>query len=248
MPTLVNCPACERKLRVPDNLLGKKVKCPGCLKPFTAGEAPADELPAEEPPAEEGPGGGGSPWSGLDKVSERPSRAGRRAAPQEEEAPPEEEERPSRRRRDEEDEGQEEERPSRRRRDEEDEGDEEDRPRRRRRLRGGLQPHRGGLILALGIVSITCGVLALTSVCCSLALVFPLAGLPTGTIAWILGHKDLALIRAREMDPTGEGTTKGGWICGLIGTIVNALALIGCGALVILVLVFNITAGPQRKF
>ena len=30
MPTVVNCPACERKLKVPETLLGKKVKCPMC--------------------------------------------------------------------------------------------------------------------------------------------------------------------------------------------------------------------------
>ena len=36
MPTLVNCPSCERKLRVPDELLGQKVKCPSCATTFDA--------------------------------------------------------------------------------------------------------------------------------------------------------------------------------------------------------------------
>jgi hypothetical protein len=36
MPEIVTCPDCQRTLRVPDNLLGKKVKCPGCQGMFTA--------------------------------------------------------------------------------------------------------------------------------------------------------------------------------------------------------------------
>jgi hypothetical protein len=36
MPEIITCPDCDRKLRVPDNLLGKKVKCPGCGVMFTA--------------------------------------------------------------------------------------------------------------------------------------------------------------------------------------------------------------------
>ncbi|MGT5522908.1 zinc finger domain-containing protein, partial [Escherichia coli] len=34
MAILVNCPSCRRKLRVPDALLGKKVKCPTCQTLF----------------------------------------------------------------------------------------------------------------------------------------------------------------------------------------------------------------------
>jgi predicted Zn finger-like uncharacterized protein len=44
MPEIVSCPDCDRKLRVPDNLLGKKVKCPQCGTMFTAdanGAAPS---------------------------------------------------------------------------------------------------------------------------------------------------------------------------------------------------------------
>jgi hypothetical protein len=36
MPQIVSCPDCGRKLRVPDNLLGKNVKCPGCSRKFLA--------------------------------------------------------------------------------------------------------------------------------------------------------------------------------------------------------------------
>jgi predicted Zn finger-like uncharacterized protein len=53
MSEVVNCPKCERKLRVPEELLGKKVKCPTCSETFTAaaaaggGEAPL--APVDEP-------------------------------------------------------------------------------------------------------------------------------------------------------------------------------------------------------
>lgn len=29
MPTIIDCP-CGKKLKIPDHLAGKKVKCPGC--------------------------------------------------------------------------------------------------------------------------------------------------------------------------------------------------------------------------
>ena len=45
MPQIVTCPDCGRKLKVPDDLLGKKVKCPGCGQKFV-GEAEDDEAPA----------------------------------------------------------------------------------------------------------------------------------------------------------------------------------------------------------
>jgi len=46
MPELTRCPECGKKLKVPDNLIGKQVKCPGCGKPFVA-----SVLSAEPPPA-----------------------------------------------------------------------------------------------------------------------------------------------------------------------------------------------------
>ncbi|MFL5338965.1 MAG: hypothetical protein ACJ8F7_02265 [Gemmataceae bacterium] len=49
MPIQVNCPACARPLRVPDNLIGQRVKCPGCLDQFIA----APSLPAAAAPTEE---------------------------------------------------------------------------------------------------------------------------------------------------------------------------------------------------
>ncbi len=109
MPILIQCPSCERRLRVPDNLLGKQVKCPSCQTTFTAAEdgeseetlrSPAEERPAvtprrrpAAPPPEEDEG----------YEEERPSRASRRRPPDEEdeeqEEDYEEEDRPRRRRR-----------------------------------------------------------------------------------------------------------------------------------------------------
>lgn len=45
MPELVRCPACSKKLRVPDRLVGRNVKCPSCGTTFTANA----EMPVESP-------------------------------------------------------------------------------------------------------------------------------------------------------------------------------------------------------
>src|SRR5260370_23380780 len=47
MPTIIDCPACARKLRIPDELLGQKVKCPTCTETFNAAGAPAMNGSAE---------------------------------------------------------------------------------------------------------------------------------------------------------------------------------------------------------
>jgi predicted Zn finger-like uncharacterized protein len=55
MPEQVQCPSCQQKLRVPDTLLGKKVKCPKCATVFEAKIKPAAEAAA--PKADEDEGG-----------------------------------------------------------------------------------------------------------------------------------------------------------------------------------------------
>ncbi len=71
MPTLIACPRCQRKLRVPDDLLGKSVKCPGCAEPFMADVGTGETLAlAPTQPGEQG-------------VAERPL-----ARAEEEEGPP----------------------------------------------------------------------------------------------------------------------------------------------------------------
>lgn len=71
-----------------------------------------------------------------------------------------------------------------------------------------MKPHRGTLILVLGILSL---------VCC---------GFITGIAAWIMGNADLKAMEAGQMDPAGAGTTKAGKICGIIGTILSAVGLV----------------------
>jgi predicted Zn finger-like uncharacterized protein len=61
MATTIHCPQCSRELRVPDELIGKKVKCPACATTFMASVAGAEATPPsspagyEEAPAREPP-------------------------------------------------------------------------------------------------------------------------------------------------------------------------------------------------
>jgi hypothetical protein len=63
-----------------------------------------------------------------------------------------------------------------------------------------MQPHRGGLILALGILGF---------ILCQLL----------GPVAWILGKQDLQAMDAGQMDPEGRGLTQAGYILGIIATV-----------------------------
>lgn len=47
MSTLITCPSCDRKLRVPEELHGQDVKCPSCGNTFVA---PGDEDGTAAPP------------------------------------------------------------------------------------------------------------------------------------------------------------------------------------------------------
>jgi predicted Zn finger-like uncharacterized protein len=50
MVSIINCPSCARQLRVPEELIGRQVKCPSCLSTFTATAAePAAVPPPPEP-------------------------------------------------------------------------------------------------------------------------------------------------------------------------------------------------------
>ena len=62
-------------------------------------------------------------------------------------------------------------------------------------------PHRGGLILTLGILGLVCNLMCIP-----------------GIMAWVMGRSDLAKIRAGMMDRDGEGLTQAGMIMGIIGT------------------------------
>jgi predicted Zn finger-like uncharacterized protein len=128
MPIVIQCPSCERRLRVPDHLLGKSVRCPTCQTTFQAAEAdgPAQEESAAEETAPERPTRRRPAPPPEDGVEERPSRSRRRPAPA-----------------DEEDEDRDE------RQDEDADEEEEDRPRRRRR--GGRGRRRGSADAAAAV-------------------------------------------------------------------------------------------------
>jgi hypothetical protein len=78
-----------------------------------------------------------------------------------------------------------------------DDDDDDDYDYGRRRWR---EPHRGALILILGI----CGLMV--CILCAPA-------------AWIMGSQDLAKISAGTMDPEGYGSTQAGYVLGIIGTV-----------------------------
>jgi hypothetical protein len=70
-----------------------------------------------------------------------------------------------------------------------------------------MKPHRGTLILVLGILGlVVCG--------------------PLGIVAWVMGSGDLKEMDAGTMDPAGRGTTQAGKICGIIATILMILGVI----------------------
>lgn len=70
-----------------------------------------------------------------------------------------------------------------------------------------MTPHRGVLILVLGILSLVgCGFF-------------------TGIPAWIMGKGDLGRIDAGQVDPSGRSLTQVGMILGIIGTV---FGLLGC--------------------
>ena len=70
-----------------------------------------------------------------------------------------------------------------------------------------VQPHRGVLILVLGILGLTVCVIC-------------------GIVAWVMGNTDLREMRAGRMDRAGEGLTKAGKICGIISVIVWIVMII----------------------
>ena len=70
-----------------------------------------------------------------------------------------------------------------------------------------LRPHRGVLILVLGILGI---------VCCFIC----------GIIAWVMGSNDLKEMSAGRMDASGQGLTQAGKICGIVSVVLVILQFI----------------------
>jgi len=70
-----------------------------------------------------------------------------------------------------------------------------------------VRPHRGTLILVLGILGL---------VICQ----------PLGIAAWIMSAGDLREMRSGRMDPTGESLTQAGRICGIIASVLFVLEIV----------------------
>ncbi len=102
-----------------------------------------------------------------------------------------------------------------------------------RQPRHGSMPHRASAVLTLGVLS-------LVAVPFSLGLIAVILG----PIAWVMGNTDLEEIRRGRMDPTGEGGTNAGRICGMIGTLVGAAILVGFCLLIFL----GAMVGNSRRF
>ncbi len=84
MQNTIPCPSCQRELRVPEQLIGKLVKCPACATTFTASlsepsppvEAETEQetyRPGREPPLEDVPED-----PGEEDYEPRPTRSRRR--------------------------------------------------------------------------------------------------------------------------------------------------------------------------
>jgi predicted Zn finger-like uncharacterized protein len=248
MPILVTCPACSQQLRVTDALVGKKVRCSACKEIFEAIASPDSALPpdsASNLPLEQSQPTGPSDAPGpsiklsLDDdetpaSSAPPPKPPLRSVPRElpgsldaDDRDPRDYDRRERRRND----SDEEDRERRRRRYHDDDFDV-----RRRPFHG--EPHRGGTVLALGITS-----LVLTVVCGCLGCV----GVVPGAIAWAMGNTDLRKIKQGLMDPEGEGTTRAGFICGIVGTCLSIFwLLIGLAYFAIIAVAISADAAHHR--
>jgi len=83
-----------------------------------------------------------------------------------------------------------------------------------------LTPHKGQLVLILGIIST---VLSVIGVCCC---PFGLGALGCGIPAIILGSTDMKGMSQGIIDPSGKGQSQTGMILGIVGVAISALRLV----------------------
>jgi predicted Zn finger-like uncharacterized protein len=84
-----------------------------------------------------------------------------------------------------------------------------------------VEPHRGGLVLTLGILGL---------VLCPFL----------GPFAWYMGAEDLDKMRRGVMDKSGYGATQAGYILGIIATV---FTVIGCLFGILWAILFGVAAG-----
>jgi predicted RNA-binding Zn-ribbon protein involved in translation (DUF1610 family) len=211
MSDVIECPGCSAKLRVPEELRGKKFRCPTCGDIFVPSDTPppaterslaAPRQPASSSRREPEVDADLAPCPSCGKNIPRTSdlclycKADLSGS-------------------------------------EDDEDDEyDDRPWERRRtgprVRRDCEPHRGALVMVLGILSTVFATMGP----CLYGIPALLIGLPLGIISWVLGARDIAKMKAGTMDPDGRGQTQAGMICGIIGTILSVLVVLGILAVI----------------
>ena len=111
--------------------------------------------------------------------------------------------------------------PRRRRSRDDDDDDDFDEFHRPRHLRNRFMPHRGGMIMAMGLVALVGG----------LSFCLPAV---VGPVAWALGTWDLREIREGRKDPEGESMTRAGQVCGIVASVLMIL-----GALVFALMILS---------
>jgi hypothetical protein len=221
----IACPACKRVLNLPVDALNRIVQCPACKQSFH---------PAEADPA--------SIRSSLPKPSPQPQPAAadsKRDAPLPRSRPAshsswESSSRTSRRRK----------------RDTEDlcpkcsafvplganqcpeckaefDPEEEFKPWEEAGLeRRDSEPHRGTLLLFLGIGSIVAPMLFCIPI---LGLITNLLGLGLGISTWVLSNRDIRKMDNHEMDRGGRGITQGSQVCAIIGLLLSIIGTLVAG-------------------
>lgn len=212
MPIIVVCPSCGGKLRVADALVGQRVRCPACNQTF---DSAAESAPL--PPTPSAPQDLPLQLSLDEPTSPPPPTPSRKAGglfgAVEIKRPGEIEPLASRPAETE---------PGERPRRAERERDWDVPDIRRRRPRRDAEPDRGAVVLALGIIS-----LAGTVIYCAAPLWIIL-----GLVAWIMGQTDLRKMTSGLMDDNGRSITQAGRICGILGVVLNGLWILGCGTMI----------------
>jgi hypothetical protein len=224
MAIIIDCPSCRRKLRVPEEYLDTAVRCPNCATTFDAPKPDAQPAPVSASPMLNVP---------LQlEIDEKPPGSG------------DKQDEPRR------------DRIRRRRRDFEpcprcgddirrgavacpycgyDLEEQADGYTRLEPVRRDAEPHRGRAIQALGIGSLVCAAFYF----------FPI-GLPLGIAAWVMGRRDLKKMDAGVMEPNGRRKTRDGWLCGVIGTILNGLWALSCGGFVGMIILVEEESAANR--
>lgn len=76
-----------------------------------------------------------------------------------------------------------------------------------------VRPHRGGTVLALGILSIT------TAGACGVGLILSIVGL-------VMGNRELRGMNSGQIDPAGRNFAATGRNCSIIGLVIAVLMLL----------------------